>query len=170
MSLGRDDRFDQTLIVVRQSGVDIPWNGNIRNLIYNATTMEWEAQVPQIPSAGVATGGLTNTELRASAVPTTVTNFPTTQTGFSTVNVSTQVVVGTISTTLITANANRKYFHIFNNSNTTAFIQYGSAAVLNRGIKLNAGGLLTLSGYDLFLGQINAISTTTINLDILEGV
>ena len=92
-------------------------------------------------------------------------------TGFSTVNASAQISVGTTSTTLILANTNRKYFHIVNNSNNVVFVQYAGAAVLNRGIKLNVGAMLTLSGYELFLGQINAISTTTtINLDILEGV
>lgn len=164
MSLGRDDRFDSTLIVVRQDGQDVAWNGNIRGLVWNAATMEWIAQVPQIAASGGSTGGLTNTELRLAPVAVSLT------TGFSTVSASSAISVGITSTTLILANTSRKYLHIFNNSSAAAYIQYGSAAVLNRGIKLNAGGLLTLSGYELFLGQINAISTTTINLDILEGV
>lgn len=90
--------------------------------------------------------------------------------GWSTVSVSAQVAVGATSTQLIASNTNRKYFHIVNNSTAAAFLQYGSAAQVNRGIKLNVGAMLTLSGYELYLGQINAISTsTTINLDILEG-
>lgn len=98
-----------------------------------------------------------------------VSSSSTTSPGFSTVSVSTQISVGSTSTTLILANASRKYFHVFNNSNATAHIQYAGAAVLSRGIKLNVGAMLTLSGYELFLGQINAISASTINLDILEG-
>lgn len=155
-------------------------------------------------SSGSSTGGLTNTELRSSAVVVSAAALPLpagaatntelvnlegitldaaasnntrldsiiakVTTGFSTVSVSTQIAVGTASTQLIAANSARKYFHIFNNSTTTAYIQYAGAAALNRGIKLSVGGMLTLSGYDLFLGSINAISTTTINLDILEGV
>lgn len=92
------------------------------------------------------------------------------QKGYSTINQSGLVSVGATSTALFVANSNRKYIYVMNNSLTNAFIQYGSPAVLNQGIRLGAGAMLTLAGYEIFYGQINAISATTINLDILEGI
>jgi hypothetical protein len=91
-------------------------------------------------------------------------------TGFSTINVSGFVVVQSTSTQLLASNSARKYAHIINNSSTPVFIQFGAAAVTGRGIKLTVGAMYTMSGYELFLGAINAISTTTTNIDILEGI
>jgi hypothetical protein len=90
--------------------------------------------------------------------------------GFSTINVSSAITVTTSSTQLLAANSARLYAHIVNNSGNTCYLQYGGAAVLNRGIKLNPNAMLTVSGFDLYLGQINAISASTVQLDVLEGV
>jgi hypothetical protein len=100
------------------------------------------------------------------SINATITEAPK---GFSTVSNVGQILVTTSSTTVLAANIIRKYFHLVNNSNATVYIQYGSAAQINKGIKLNVGALLMISGNELFLGQINAISTSSINLDYLEG-
>lgn len=88
--------------------------------------------------------------------------------GFS--SATTQVItVTTASTTLLSTNVSRKYAHIINNGANAVWLQYGSAAVLGRGIQLNVGAIFTMSGHELFYGQINAISTTSTQIDILEG-
>lgn len=89
--------------------------------------------------------------------------------GFSTISGSSAVSVDSTSTQLLPANSNRVYAHISNNSSAPAFVQYGSQAVLGRGIKLQGGALLTVSGFDLYLGQINAISANPTTIDVLEG-
>ena len=90
--------------------------------------------------------------------------------GFSSINVSTQIMVGTSSTTLLILNNNRRYVHIINNSSNRIFIQYGTPAEVNRGIKIPPGAMWTISGYEVYLGQITAISETpSTAIDILEG-
>jgi hypothetical protein len=50
----RDLKWDAKIIVVRdQAEVDSVWDGSIKNLVYNADTMEWEAQT----NSGGAGGG-----------------------------------------------------------------------------------------------------------------
>lgn len=41
--LPRDPRFDIKLIAVRGQGDDSIWDGQVRNLVYNTGTMEWES-------------------------------------------------------------------------------------------------------------------------------
>ena len=93
--------------------------------------------------------------------------------GFSnlTPGTPTQISVGTTSTTLLTANPNRKYAHIVNNSLNTIYIQYSVSAALNQGIKLPGfGSIYTIESTNLWLGAINAIGVMTGQLiDILEG-
>lgn len=93
------------------------------------------------------------------------------KTGFSTVSVSGQITVGTTSVALLSTNPNRKYAHVTNNTGTAVFLQYGSVAVLNQGIRLNAGALFTMSGFETYTGQINVISSApTTLIDVLEGI
>lgn len=90
--------------------------------------------------------------------------------GFETISVGpTQISIGTVSTQLLAANANRLYAHIINNTSNEIYIQYSSAAALNQGLKLQAGGTLFVSGGDLWLGAVNAIALMPNQLiDVLE--
>lgn len=82
----------------------------------------------------------------------------------------TQVSIGTSSSVLLPANPDRVYAHFVNNSQNMIFIQYSSLAALNQGIKISSGSLFTLSGADLYLGVVNAISVEPNQLiDVLEG-
>lgn len=90
--------------------------------------------------------------------------------GFSTINVSTSIPVSSSSTQLLAINTNRVYAHLINYGTVPAFVQYGNAAVVNHGIRVSPNAILTISGFDLFLGQINAISSTPTAIDVLEGI
>lgn len=90
--------------------------------------------------------------------------------GFSSVNFSGQILVGTTSTVLLAANAARKYVSISNNSQYSIYLQFRDPAALSRGIKVSPGAVFTMSGYELYLGQINAMSATlNVPIDTLEG-
>lgn len=92
--------------------------------------------------------------------------------GFSTLTpgTPTQISIGTNSTTLLAANPNRKYAHIFNNSGQTIFIQYSVSAALNQGVKITFGSFYTIESTNLWLGEINAIGVMSNQMiDILEG-
>lgn len=82
----------------------------------------------------------------------------------------TQVSVGTNSTELFPANPNRKYVHVFNNSQEVIFLQYQVSAALNQGIKIQPGTFFTLDSTNLWLGAINAIGLISNQLiDCLSG-
>jgi hypothetical protein len=53
---------------------------------------------------------------------------------------NTKVSVGNTTTTLVAANANRRSLILVNDSNEDIYVARGAAAVLNEGIRLNAGG------------------------------
>ena len=116
------------------------------------------------PTPVVIVNNETGTPLDVTAISTSTAK------GWSTVNFSGQVLVGVTSTLLLPANTSRVYTHIINNSNDIAWLQYGNDAVVGQGIRLNRGAMLTLYGYELFLGSINAISITPSLIDVLEGV
>jgi len=86
---------------------------------------------------------------------------------FST-GVATNVSVLTTSTEALAANEARKYCVLVNDSNETMYISLGVAAVMNKGIRLNAnGGVLEIAGDHPFRGAIYAIcSSGTKNLSI----
>lgn len=93
-------------------------------------------------------------------------------TGFDTLTpgTPTQVSVNTNSTLLFSANPNRKYAHIVNNSPDLIYIQYQVSAALNQGIKISSGGFYTIESNNLWLGIVNAIGVMSNQLiDILEG-
>lgn len=91
--------------------------------------------------------------------------------GFDTLtNPPGQVTVGLTSITLFTANPNRKYAHIVNNSGLDIYIQFLNNAIFGQGIKLAPNTLYTIESTNLWLGQINAIGVSASQLiDILEG-
>ncbi len=96
----------------------------------------------------------------------------TENTGFSSLSAGSpgQVAVGLNSTTLLAANPNRSYAHIYNNSGNPIYIQYSAAAALNQGVKIPPNGFFTIETNNLWLGAINAIGVTNNQLvDILEG-
>lgn len=81
-----------------------------------------------------------------------------------------QIAVGLTTTVLFSANPNRKYAHIVNNSSDSIYIQYSSNAALNQGIKIPPNTLYTIESTNLWLGSINAIGVSGSQLiDILEG-
>ena len=74
--------------------------------------------------------------------------------------VHTSVSVGTGSTTALAANGDLVWILLENDSDEVIYIAFGTAAVLNQGIRLNAeGGSLELSYETGFIDhrQINAI-------------
>jgi len=70
-------------------------------------------------------------------------------------------VVGTGSTEVLQENGGRQYALITNDSNEVIYLNLGASAVLNSGIRLAPnGGWLEITGENLFVGTIYAISTT----------
>jgi len=68
------------------------------------------------------------------------------------------VTAAVTSTQVAAANADRIKIIMTNDSNETVYVAYGTAAVLNRGVRLNAsGGSLVEENWT---GAINVISTS----------
>lgn len=81
---------------------------------------------------------------------------------FSSVTHST-VTVGNSSTSVLTADEDRAYCLLQNDSDETIYLKFGAAGELNKGIRLNAnGGQYEISGANnnLYTGAINAICTS----------
>jgi len=72
----RDLRWDGKIIIVRESGVDSVWDGKVKNLVYNTTTMEWEASTSSGGGGGGGGGPLSadtsSVETRSKAMATVV--------------------------------------------------------------------------------------------------
>jgi hypothetical protein len=70
------------------------------------------------------------------------------------------VSVGIASTIVRAANVDRRYLLLVNDSDTDIYVALGAAAVLNTGIRLNAGGgwYEMLDGQNLYRGAVNAIA------------
>jgi len=84
---------------------------------------------------------------------------------------STKVSVGTTSTTVLSANPNRRLAVFVNDSDTEIYLSLSSTAVLNEGIRLNAnGGLYEINLMNLYTGEVSAISSAdSKNLTVTEG-
>lgn len=94
--------------------------------------------------------------------------------GYSTVT-HTEKAVATSTAVAIVATAARKYLLLVNDSDQIIYLGLGAAAVLNKGIRLNAGGgsyEMSFKLGNLFTGAINAIhgGADTKNLMMTEGV
>lgn len=72
-----------------------------------------------------------------------------------------QVDVGATSTSMIGANASRRYLLIINDSDTVIYLNLtGAAAVVNRGVRINANGSnyeMSATNENLVIGAITAI-------------
>ena len=75
---------------------------------------------------------------------------------------NTAVSVATTSTAILSANVGRVYAKLTNDSDTVIYLGIGEAAVMNEGIRLNvSGGAYEITPDNLFIGEINAICSTT---------
>jgi len=69
--------------------------------------------------------------------------------------------VANTSTKVLSKNSGRRYAVIVNDSNESMYVSLGTAAELNKGIRLNAnGGVLEINGDDPFKGEIYAICSS----------
>ena len=85
--------------------------------------------------------------------------------------VDTAVLIQAVSTPVLAANPQRADAVFVNDSNQPIYLARDNAAVLNAGIRLNAGGgSYEINRDNLFLGAINAIATGgDKNLTVSEG-
>lgn len=91
--------------------------------------------------------------------------------GFSTLSPGypTTAVVGNTSAIVIPANMNRLFAWVINNDAAIVYVQLGSPAVFGRGLPIRPGTKLFVSGSDLWLGDIYAISAGSVTIDLLEA-
>jgi len=82
-----------------------------------------------------------------------------------------QVSVGVASTAVLAANANRIFAELVNDSANVIYLALGAAAVMNRGIRLNAnGGSFEIGLTNLYTGAVKAIAgVAASNLTVSEG-
>ena len=80
--------------------------------------------------------------------------------------------IGAASGLALAANVQRVNAVFVNDSSETIYLARGNAAVLNRGIRLNAnGGSYEIDSSNLFLGDVYAIATgAASNMTVSEGV
>jgi len=85
--------------------------------------------------------------------------------------VNTKVDVDSTSTLVLALNSSRRFLFLVNDSDENIYVSLGSAAVMNEGILLTAGGgALTLDIASMWLGAIYAICLSgNKNLTISEG-
>lgn len=85
--------------------------------------------------------------------------------------VNTKADIGSTSTLVLSANSQRRFLFLVNDSDEAIYVSLGSAAVMNEGILLTAGGgALTLDIASMWLGAIYAICASgSKNLTISEG-
>lgn len=68
------------------------------------------------------------------------------------------VTVGVTSTTVLAANENRNFAAFVNDSDETMYLALGAAAVLHKGIRMNAsGGSYEINATNMFTGVVYAI-------------
>lgn len=81
------------------------------------------------------------------------------------------VSVDLISTLVLAVNSSRRYLFLVNDSDEAIYVSLGTAAVMNEGILLTAGGgALTLDTSSMYRGAIYAICVSgNKNLTICEG-
>lgn len=71
------------------------------------------------------------------------------------------VSVGVTTTEILAVNSARKYAIIVNDSDETIYLAFGAAAVMHKGIRINAnGGSYEFEGDKPFRGAVNGICAT----------
>ena len=90
--------------------------------------------------------------------------------GFST-GTNSNVSVGSTSTLVLAHNTGRKYALLVNDSDEPIYLGLGTAAVMNKGIRINAsGGAIEIDGPEPFRGVIYGICTSgSKNITIFEA-
>jgi|TARA_R110000744_G_scaffold228_2_gene867 hypothetical protein len=80
------------------------------------------------------------------------------QGGSITFNTPASTTIAATTTAAIPANINRKYLTVTNDSDEVMYLAWGNAAVMNKGIRLNAaGGSESFIGPSIFQAALNAI-------------
>jgi len=86
----------------------------------------------------------------------------------------TAVTIGSSTTAVLAANANRTYVLLVNDSDAVVYVKLGAAAAMNAGVRLNANGGSYEMSYNignLYTGAINGISAAGSKvLLVTEGV
>ena len=83
---------------------------------------------------------------------------------------NTAVSVGVASTTILAANANRKFAIFVNDSTSIQYLALGGTATANSGIRLNpTGGSFEINATNLYTGIITGITTGTGVITVVEG-
>jgi hypothetical protein len=85
--------------------------------------------------------------------------------------VNSGVLVGSTSTFILAANSSRRFLFLVNDADEDIYVSLGSAAVMNEGVLLTAGGgALTLDTTSMWQGAIYAICASgNKNLAVCEG-
>lgn len=118
----------------------------VLNYYYNPDTGEYE-----VGTSGTGTGQEVE-----------VTNFPSSYPVAKVALTASDPTYGTVGITsaeLVPANASRKGLILVNATLNTVSIAFGTAAVLNSGITLTAGGVYTMGEYDYSTAQVRAIAS-----------
>ena len=69
-----------------------------------------------------------------------------------------KVSVGATTTVVVTADTDRFYLSLVNDSDEDIYLGLGADAVMNKGIRLNSGGgSVVFEGNAAFVGRVNAI-------------
>lgn len=80
------------------------------------------------------------------------------------------VTCDTTSTLAVASSTGRKYFAIVNDGSTAIYLGLGKAAVLNKGIRLNAtGGTFEMNPNVMFSGAIYCISSAATNATLIDA-
>ena len=110
--------------------------------------------VPLPVSGTVSTGALTDTQLRATAVPVTMAAAAA-----LTASAPTFASVGVASAQALAANATRRGLVLVNRSANVVSVAFGAnPAVLDAGITLDPGGAFTMTPETMTTAAVNAIA------------
>lgn len=89
--------------------------------------------------------------------------------GFSEASVGPASIPVSGLTEVLPVNLNRLYAHVINNTQVTVYVQYAVDAVVGEGFLLEPGGVLTISGFELWKGRVSAISATPTDIEVMEA-
>jgi hypothetical protein len=79
------------------------------------------------------------------------------------------VTVGTTTTTVVEARPAREYLSVHNNGSAVVYLALGADAEMNKGIRLPSGGSYEINYTNLFVGEVNAISSASTVVCFQEG-